>query len=76
MSDQDWTTVTISKTKATKTTQGLSQAQLNQAKVSGAVETQKKFAAGENKSSHHASGNMKKLEVILLLTIILSKIFN
>eukprot|EP01041_Mallomonas_annulata_P007234 gene7234-14761_t len=59
---QDWTPVVLSKTPKQRA-EGLSSAQaIAQAKVSGAVSTERKFAAGENKSAHVSSSGLKKLE--------------
>ncbi len=64
MSDQDWTTVTFSKTNKQKATAGVSgnAHQVAQAKASGLVSTERRFGAAENKGSHAPTGNMKKLE--------------
>jgi len=56
MSHQDWETVTLKKTHAQKT-RGMSQAQAITAGMrSGAVSTEKRFAAGENKNKGVAGG--------------------
>ena len=70
MSDQDWTTVTLSKSKEQKTS-GLNQAQIiaKTRMTGGDVATQKKFSAGENKSAHQPTGNLKKLEVTFSVDI-------
>lgn len=64
MSDQDWTTVTFSKTTQQKAAAAMKSNQaMAQAKASGIIGTERKFAAGENKSAHSAPGaNLKKLE--------------
>lgn len=63
MGDQDWETVTFTKTAKQKTA-GLSSAQaVAQGKMSGIISTEKKYGAAENKSSHSVSGmGLKKLE--------------
>jgi putative transcription factor len=63
MDQQDWTPVTITKTAKQKAA-GLSSAHaVAQAKMSGAVSTERRFGAAENKSAHSAVGaNLKKLE--------------
>ena len=59
--DADWTTVTLKKTEKQKTA-GMSTAQaIASQKVSGAVVTEKRFAAGENKTGVGGS-TLKKLE--------------
>lgn len=61
--DQDWTPVVLTKTAKQKAA-GLSSAHaISQAKMSGAISTEKKFGAAENKSAHAGSGaGLKKLE--------------
>ncbi len=63
MSDQDWNTVVLTKTAKQKA-KGLSSAQaIAQAKVSGSMTSEKKIAAGENKSAHAGGGpGLRKLE--------------
>lgn len=63
-SEQDWTTVVITKSNKAKTA-GLSQAQIvAQEKKSGNVSTQKKVGGGENKSVHQGTtaAHLAKLE--------------
>lgn len=64
MSDQDWTTVTFTKSHKQKTAEALgNQRGLAQAKASGLVSTEKRFGAAENKSAHAAQGaGLRKLE--------------
>jgi putative transcription factor len=61
--DQDWTPVIITKTQKQKAV-GLSSAQaIAQAKVAGVVSSERKIAAGENKSAHNGQGpGLWKLE--------------
>jgi hypothetical protein len=63
MADQDWETVTFSKSAKQKAA-GLSSAQaVAQGKMSGVIATEKKFGAAGNKSAHTGSGvGLKKLE--------------
>lgn len=63
MADQDWETVTFTKSAKQKAA-GLSSAQaVAQGKMTGAIATEKKFGAAENKSAHSGSGiGLKKLE--------------
>ena len=63
MSDQDWTPVVLTKTAKQKA-RGLSSAQaVAQAKVAGNLTSEKRIAAGENKSAHAGGGpGMRKLE--------------
>lgn len=63
MADQDWETVTFSKTAKQKAA-GLSSAQaIAQGKMSGVIATEKKFGAAGNKSAHTGAGaGLKKLE--------------
>mmetsp|Transcript_1182 Transcript_1182/g.1927 ORF Transcript_1182/g.1927 Transcript_1182/m.1927 type:complete len:144 (-) Transcript_1182:171-602(-) len=62
-SAQDWTPVVVTKSAKNRNS-GKSQAQIiAQAKRSGQVTTERKFASGENKSAHSAvGGNLAKLE--------------
>ena len=64
MDGQDWTPVTLSKTHKAKTV-GLSSAHaVALGKMTGVIETQKKFDVGSNKSAHTSSTglSLKKLE--------------
>jgi len=63
MADQDWTTVTFTKTAKQKA-EGLSSAHaIAQGKMSGIISTEKKFGAAENKSAHAGGGlGLKKIE--------------
>ncbi len=64
MSDQDWQTVTLSKSTKQKV-QGAMQSNhaMAQAKASGIISSERKHGAAENKSAHAATGtNLKKLE--------------
>lgn len=63
MADQDWTPVVLTKTNKQKLA-GLNSAHaVAVQKMSGNMITEKKFAAGENKSAHTPTGaGMKKLE--------------
>ncbi|CAM9367583.1 unnamed protein product [Laminaria digitata] len=58
---QDWSTVMISKTRPTAT-RGQKNAATAAAQRSGTLETERKFSAGENKSTHRGHMNMKKLD--------------
>jgi putative transcription factor len=62
--DQDWNTVTFTKSTKQKTQAAMqSNHAMAQAKAAGIIGTERKQAAGENKSAHAASGaNMRKLE--------------
>eukprot|EP00604_Paraphysomonas_vestita_P003368 CAMPEP_0174821022 /NCGR_PEP_ID=MMETSP1107-20130205/5268_1 /TAXON_ID=36770 /ORGANISM="Paraphysomonas vestita, Strain GFlagA" /LENGTH=143 /DNA_ID=CAMNT_0016037573 /DNA_START=41 /DNA_END=472 /DNA_ORIENTATION=+ len=51
---QDWQPVVLSKTPRINTTTGLNAQALAQAKRTGQVKTERKIAAGENKSAHAA----------------------
>lgn len=64
MSDQDWTTVTFTKTQKQKTKEAFSnQHSLAAAKASGSVTTERKVGAASNKSAHTpSSAGMRKLE--------------
>jgi len=64
MSDQDWETVTFSKTNKQKNQAALAnQHSIAQAKASGLVGTEKRHGATENKSAHApSSAGMRKLE--------------
>mmetsp|Transcript_6569 Transcript_6569/g.9930 ORF Transcript_6569/g.9930 Transcript_6569/m.9930 type:complete len:149 (-) Transcript_6569:24-470(-) len=62
MSGQDWSTVTISRTGRKQSAQEKNQS-LQRAMRSGNISTERKFAAGENKSVHASTGkNMRKLD--------------
>ncbi len=64
MSDQDWQTVTLSKSTKQKV-QGAMQSNhaMAQAKASGIISSERKHGAAENKSAHSGTGaNLKKLE--------------
>jgi hypothetical protein len=53
--DQDWSTVTLTKSTKQKNA-GLSTAQaISRGKMTGAVSTERKYGAGENKSAHNGS---------------------
>jgi Multiprotein bridging factor 1 len=58
---QDWETVTLAKGKPAAT-RGAKNAAVNSALRTGTLQTEKKFAAGENKSAHGAHMNAKKLD--------------
>ncbi len=64
MSDQDWTTVTFTKTAKEKTTSALANPRaVAQAKASGMVSTERRVGAAENKSAHSSTGvGMRRLE--------------
>ncbi len=64
MADQDWTTVTFTKSNKQKAQAALANAHsVAQAKASGLVTAEKRHGAAENKSAHAPSGaGMKKLE--------------
>lgn len=64
MSDQDWTTVTFTKTTKQKAKEAFSnQHSLAAAKASGAVTTERRVGAASNKSAHTPnSAGMRKLE--------------
>ena len=53
---QDWSTVTLSKKPASAKVQTAAAAR------SGTLETEKRYAAGENKSAHAPAVNARKLE--------------
>ena len=59
---QDWTTVVIQKTAKQSAVGKSSAQQLSIAKSTGAVATEKKFGATENKSAHVTTGNLRNLE--------------
>lgn len=64
MADQDWTTVTFTKTNKQKQQQALSsQRAVAQAKAAGIVTTERRQGSAENKSAHTSTGmSARKLE--------------
>ena len=61
--DQDWTTVTFTKTTKQKTAALTNPHAIAQAKASGLVATERRIGAAENKSAHSGGGpGLKKLE--------------
>ncbi len=61
-SENDWTTVTFSKTAKQKTA-GMSSAQgVASLKAAGVVSTEKRFAAGSNTSSAQTGSSMRRLD--------------
>ncbi|CAM9294124.1 unnamed protein product [Chrysoparadoxa australica] len=62
MSHQDWNEVTLSKTRGPRTAGQKNAAQASAIRSGAGVATEKKWAAGENKSSHHGHLNMRKLD--------------
>lgn len=64
MDGQDWTTVTFTKTTKQKNAAALANPHaLAQAKATGAVSTERRIGAAENKSAHSGGGpGMRRLE--------------
>jgi Multiprotein bridging factor 1 len=58
---QDWETVSLGKPRSTATKAGKTAA-IASAQRSGTLETEKRWAGGENKSAHAPHMNLKKLE--------------
>ncbi|KAG5192992.1 flagellar associated protein [Tribonema minus] len=61
MNGQDWDTVTLAKNRA-PTTKGAKNAAVATALRTGTLQTEKRWAGGENKSTHAPHMNLKKLD--------------